>query len=122
MGCEESFVEDRMDLFPRSGGFETVCCKSFLAEDFEGAVSLFSQLLARSCCGNVGSFQPDLISLVVITSVRSFFVVKCFHRLSGFGECGFRFGSSFGEVVDEVLSRLAFDFSTGFESLLGCLP
>ena len=69
--------------------------------------------------GNVGSFQPYFVSFVVITSIRSFFVVKCFHRFSGLGECGLCFGSGLGEVVDEVLSRLAFNFSMGFESFVG---
>ena len=119
VGCQESFVEDWMDLLPRSGEFETVCGQSFLAEDFEGAVSLLSQFLAGSRRGNVGSFQPYIVSLVVISSIRSFFVVKCFHRLCSLGECSLCFSSSLGEVIDEVLSRLAFDFSTGFESFVG---
>ena len=108
-----------MDLLPHSGEFEAICRESFLTEDFKGAISLFSQFLAGSCCGNVGSFQPYFVSSVVIMSICSFFVVKCFHCLSGLGECGLCFGWGFGEVVGEVLSCLAFNFSTGFESFVG---
>ena len=107
-----------MDLFPRSGEFEAVHRKSFFSEDLKGSVSFLSQLLAGSHCGNVGSFQPDFISLVVITSLHSSFVIKCLHRFSGLGECGLCFGSGFGKVVGEVLSRLAFNFAMGFESLV----
>ena len=108
-----------MDLFPRNGEFEAVGRESFFAEDFKGAISFFSQFLAGSCCGNVGSFQPYFISFVVITSVCLFFVVECFHRLGGLGEGSLCFGLGLGEVVDEVLSRLALDLSTGFESFVG---
>ena len=119
VGSKECFVEDWMDFLPHSGESKAICRKSFFSEDFKGAISFFSQLLARSRRGDVGSFQPNLVSFVIITSSSSFFVVKCFHHLSGLGECGLCFGSGFGEVVDEVLSRLAFDFSTGFESFVG---
>ena len=96
-----------------------VCRESFLVEDFERAISFFSQLLAWSRRGDVGSFQPDFVSFGVITSIRSFFVIKCLHRLGGLGECGLCFDSSFGEVVGEVLSGLTLDFSSGFESFVG---
>ena len=119
IGRKEGFVEDWMDLLPRSGEFEAICGESFFAEDFEGAIPLFSQFLARSRRGDVGSLQPDSVSFVVITSVSSSFVVKCFHCLGGLGEGGLCLGSSLGEVVDEVLSRLALNFSTGFESFVG---
>ena len=108
-----------MDLLPSSREFETICHKSFFSEDFEGTVLFFSQLLAGSRRGNVRSFQPDFISFVVIMSIRSFFVVKCLHHLSRFGQCGLCFGSGFFEVINEVLSCLALDFATGFKSLVG---
>ena len=119
IGGKESLVEDWMDLLPRSGEFEAIRRESFFAEDFERAIPLFSQFLAGSHRSDVGSFQPYFVSFVVTSSVRSFFVVKGLHRLSSLSECRLCFGSSLGEVVGKVLSRLAFDFSSGFESFVG---
>ena len=74
-----------MNLLPHSGEFETVHCESFFSEDFEGSVSFLSQLLAGSRRGDVGSFQPDSVSFLVIVSVRLLLVVKCLHHLGSLG-------------------------------------
>ena len=107
-----------MDLFPRSGEFEVIHRESLFSEDFKGAVSFLSQLLAGSRHGDVGSFQPNFVSSDVVTSLRSFFVVKCLHCFGGLGECGLCFGLGLGEVIGKVLSCLALDFAMGFNSLV----
>ena len=96
-----------------------VRCESFLPEDFEGAISFLSQLLAGLCHGDVGSFQPNFVSFLIVVSIRSLFVIKCLHCLSGLGQHGLCFCSGFREVVDKVLGGLAFDFVTGFKSFVG---
>ena len=107
-----------MDLFPCSREFEAIRHKAFFSEDFEGSISFSSQLFAGSHRGDVGSFQPNFISFLVITSIHSFLVIKCLHHLDRFGQRGLCFSSSLREVVDEVLGHLAFDFVMGFESLV----
>ena len=116
---QECFIEDWMDLFPHGQEPEMVRCESFLPEDFEGAISFLSQLLAGLCHGDVGSFQPNLVSFFVIVSIHSLLVVECLHCLSCLGQCSLCVGSGFSEVVNEVLGRLAFDFVTGFKSFIG---
>ena len=107
-----------MDLFPRSREFEAVCGESLFSQDFERSILLLSQLLAGLCCGDVGSLQPNFVSLFVIASIRSLFVVECLHCLGCLGHCSLCFGSGFREVVNKALCHLAFDFMMGFESLI----
>ena len=95
-----------------------VCCESFLSKDFEGSVSFLSQLLAGSHCGDVGSFQPNSVSFLVVASVCLLLVVKCLHHLGGLCQHSLCFGSGFHDVVGEVLGHLDFDFVTGFESFV----
>ena len=97
-----------MDLFPRSWELEAVSRESFLAEDFKGSISLFSQFLARSRRGDVRSLQPNFVS----------FVIEHLHCLGCFGQRGLCFDMSFCEVVSKVLGHLAFDLMMGFESLV----
>ena len=107
-----------MDLLPHGREFEAICHESFFSENFEGSISFFSQFLAGLHRGDVGSFQPNFISLLIIVSICSFLVIECLHCFSGLGQCGLCLCSGFGEFVDEVLGCLAFDFVTRFESLV----
>ena len=95
-----------------------ICHESFFSEDFEGSISLFSQFLAWLCRGDVGSFQPNSVSLVVIMSVCLFLVIECLHCLGCLGQCSLCCSSGLCEVVDEVLGCLAFDFTMGFVSFV----
>ena len=96
-----------------------VCCKSFFPKDFEWSVSFLSQLLAGLRRGDVGSFQPNFVSFFIGASIHSLLVIECLHRLGCLGQHGLCLGSGLHEVVNEVLGRLAFDFVTGFKSLVG---
>ena len=116
--CRESEGKVKIEGYMSVSDEEAHHRESFFSEDFEGAVSFLSQLLAGLRRGYIGSFQPDFVSFVVIASLCLLFVVKCLHCFGGLGECGLCFGSGFGEVVGEVLSGLALDFSTGFESFV----
>ena len=107
-----------MDLLPCSGESEMVCHESFLSKDFERSISFFSQLLTGLCCGDIGSFQPNSVSFLVVMSVCLLLVVKCLHHLGGLCQCSLCFSSGFCEVVSKVLGHLAFDFVTGFESFV----
>ena len=82
---QEHFIEDWMDLLPCCGELETIRCQSFFSKDFEGSVLFLSQLLAGLRCGDVGSFQPDSVSFLVIASVCLLLVIKCLHHLGGLG-------------------------------------
>ena len=108
-----------MDLLPHSREFEPVRCESFLSKDFEGSILFLSQLLAGSRCGDVGSFQPNFVSFLIVLSIHSFLVIKCLHHFGGLGQRGLCLGSGLREVVDEVLGCLAFDFTMGFKSFVG---
>ena len=118
VGGQEHFIEDWMDLLPHSREFEMIRHKSLFSEDFKGSILFLSQLLAGSCRSDVGSFQPDFVSFVVIVSICSLFVIKCLHCFGYLGECGLCFGLGLCEVVNEILSCLAFGFVMGFKSLV----
>ena len=106
-GCQEFFIEHWMDVFPGLRETESICRFSFFSDDGEGTMLFVVKFFDGSICQYVGSFQPYLITNLILSRLSFLFIVIVFHGFLGHNQCCFGFFVNFLHLFSEFRHRLA---------------
>jgi len=121
IGCEEGFVEHRMNLLP-SGTRKMIGRVSLLFLNNKGSISFISKFLGWSGSSDVCSFEPNFISNYIVLSFTLFTVIEPLHCFSSLFKRGFSLLMNLLYFVDKVLGRLTLVFSSRIRTFVRMHP